>query len=81
MRCNKGSARLGTRRALRMDGLYGIDETNGTLPSILIGPVSPGRPIRAGHPERTQPQVISGRSTLIFLKRNRFMTGNLMKIG
>jgi hypothetical protein len=81
MRRNKGPARLGMRGARRMDGLYGTDETAGTLSSSLIGPISPIRPIRAGHPGLTQPQAISGRSTLIFTKRNRFMTGNLMKIG
>jgi len=52
------------RGAQRMDGLYGTDETNGTLPSSLIGPISPIRPILGRDPELTQPQAISGRSTL-----------------
>ena len=42
------------RGAQRMDGLYGTDETNGTLPSSLIGPISPIRPILGRDPELTQ---------------------------
>ena len=45
------------------------------------GPISPITPIRPGPEKLAEPLIISGQLPSDFYKTNRFMTGNLMKIG
>jgi len=66
---------------LLTDGTYGTHGTNGAYRGSLIGPMCPISPIRAQHAELAKPLTISGRFPSNFNKNNRFMTGNLIKIG
>jgi hypothetical protein len=67
--------------SLLRDRLYGTYRTDGTCRDSLIGPMCPISPIRSRSAELAGPLTISGRSASNFYKNNRFMTGNLMKIG